>query len=73
MQPSPVDPSDDDLDAEIEYLRALVNDEPGDAGALADLAAALLEGATRAHDAHDMAGLRHGTRRGPARDARSRA
>jgi CHAT domain len=58
MQPSPVDPSDDDLDAEIEYLRALVNDEPGDADALADLAAALLERATRAHGADDVPGLR---------------
>jgi hypothetical protein len=58
MQSSPVDPSDDDLDAEIEYLRALVNDEPGDANALADLASALLERASHADDAGDADAVR---------------
>jgi hypothetical protein len=37
MPPSP-DADDNELDAQIEYLRALARDHPGDGGALAETA-----------------------------------
>src|SRR5579862_2611677 len=55
---SPGDPDDKDLDAIIEYRRALVRDRPGGGLALAALAVALLERADRADESGDPPGAR---------------